>query len=551
MRRSFLLLSIFAILITGYTSTKVPVYVALHQHNIDILQNNLIDISNPISSNYGKWMKLDEINKLINPPKEHSDILVDWLHKYNITQFNNYGDNIKFVAKSDTIIDMFNISSNNLDNFRDYTIPTDLKHIIEFVEMSSNSINRTIKINRTRIDDTTDDRYFGREPLLKLYNVPSYNLEHNVSGALIEYQNNAGFTNIDLNRQQIMNEQSINNITMIIGNNLGLDIESMLDVQLMSQAGDGIHLWFWDTPYWLYSFAVDFYNSEDIPDIISMSWGWSESNQCDIIDCTSITSKQYVKRVNNEYLKIALRGTTILASSGDAGAPGRTNEECNPSNSINPIFPGSSPYVVSVGATFVPLDNTTRNYTTPLCLNDGCITSSNEKSIRFDSVGWTAGGGFDIYHNETPIWQKKAVHNYLNSGVKLPSKFNKNGRAYPDVSAIGHSCPTMINGNLQPIDGTSCSTPVVAGLLSIINNYLWTAHKIKLGFANPLLYYIYEHCPNCFQDITDGYNWCTESSCCKNATEFGFNASKGYDPVTGLGTLNIGNILNFLQCMYS
>ena len=29
--------------------------------------------------------------------------------------------------------------------------------------------------------------------------------------------------------------------------------------------------------------------------------------------------------------------------------------------------------------------------------------------------------------------------------------------------------------------------------------------------------------------------------------QFGFNASKGYDPVSGLGTLNINNILDFLK----
>ena len=49
------------------------------------------------------------------------------------------------------------------------------------------------------------------------------------------------------------------------------------------------------------------------------------------------------------------------------------------------------------------------------------------------------------------------------------------------------------------------------------------------------------------EQITDGYNWCTEASCCDNATQFGFNASKGYDPVSGLGTLNINNIVDFLK----
>jgi hypothetical protein len=543
-----LLLDFFFTSIMGNVVAEMPVYLALYQQNIDVLQDRLTDISNPASINYGKWMNPDEINKLVYPPVFHQTSVLDWINGYDVRQVKNYGDNVKFIAKPSVVIDMFNLTNDGEQSFTGYNIPVHLENIIEFVEMTSKPISRGSKPNRTSLDNRTDDRYFGREPLMALYNVPSYNLQQNVSVALIEYQSNTGFTNEDLNRQQIVNEQAINNMTVVVGNNIGIDIESELDVQLVSQAADGTRLWFWDTPYWLYSFAVDFYNAEDIPDIISMSWGWAQDSQCDIIDCVNITSKQYVDRVNTEYLKMVLRGTTIVASSGDAGAPGRTNQQCGRSRPINPIFPGSSPYVVSVGATTVQIDNTTRNYTSPLCLRDGCITSDNEISIRYDNVGWTAGGGFDIYHNETPVWQRKDVHHYLDSGVVLPntSNFNKNGRAYPDISAIGHSCPTFIGGELQAIDGTSCSAPVVAGLLAIISDFIWTHHHRKLGFANPLLYHIFNHCPECFRDITDGYNWCTEGGCCDNATEYGFKAINGYDPVTGLGTLNVGKILNFL-----
>ena len=552
MQLFFLFLIVFSNYVIGYNFTEVPVYMALYQQNIYKLENHLIDISNPMSINYGKWMELDEINTLIHPSIKHQETVLDWINNYDIKQIQNNGDNIKFIANREIIMNMFNISNtnNDIDHLIGYYIPIHLQNIIEFVEMYSVPINRTLKKNYKGFNNKTDDRYFGREALIDLYNVPLYNLEQNVSGGLIEYQSNNGFLNEDLNRQQIVNEQNINNLTIIIGDNIGVDPESELDVQLMSQAADGIQLWFWQSPYWLYSLAVDFYNSENIPNLISMSWGWAEDSQCDIIDCNNLTSQQYVARVNNEYLKIALRGTTILASSGDAGAPGRTNEGCDPNRPINPIFPGSSPYVVSVGATFVPIDNTTKNYTSPMCRDNQCITSNDEKSISYDYTGWTAGGGFNIYQEETPYWQKKEVDKYLNSGIILPDNFNKNGRAYPDISAIGHSCPTFLGNNLEPIDGTSCSTPVVAGLLSIVNNFLWTHYKIRLGFANPLLYYIHEHCSNCFKDITDGYNWCTEGGCCDNATQFGFNASKGYDPVTGLGTLNIGNILNFLKTVF-
>ena len=58
-------------------------------------------------------------------------------------------------------------------------------------------------------------------------------------------------------------------------------------------------------------------------------------------------------RVNYEYMKLLLRGTTILASSGDAGAPGRSSESCDSTRPVNGIFPGSSEFVTSVGATFV------------------------------------------------------------------------------------------------------------------------------------------------------------------------------------------------------
>ena len=79
----------------------------------------------------------------------------------------------------------------------------------------------------------------------------------------------------------------------------------------MSQSGNGMKLGFWQSSKWLYSFATNFFNTDTVPDIISMSWGWAEDRQCDIIDCQNITSQQYVNRVNNEYLKITLRGVTI------------------------------------------------------------------------------------------------------------------------------------------------------------------------------------------------------------------------------------------------
>jgi tripeptidyl-peptidase-1 len=394
-----------------------------------------------------------------------------------------------------------------------------------------------------------DDRYFGRESSIHLYNIFYNQVKRGVVGSVVEYQDNAGFSNSDLNLQQHSNGQLPKNITMINGTNEGLDGESELDVQLVSQIADGVNISYYNSPYWVYSFAIDLYQSQNVPDVVSMSWGWAEDRQCDIIDCSSITSQDYVNRVNMEYVKFGLRGISITVSSGDAGSPGRTGEDCEKDRPMTAIFPGSSPYVLSVGASYLEDDNSSLSFHTDLCKNQSCAAGTNESIISFDNVGWTSGSGISNYTQSTPKWQKHLLHRYLHSGVKLPPRknYNSNGRAYPDVTAVGHSCPTFIGGYLQKIDGTSCSSPVITGLLILINDYLVSQNKSKLGFANPLLYHIHRKCPQCFNDITNGHTWCTENQCCDNPHYFGFQATKGYDLPSGLGSLNLGKIIEYLQ----
>lgn len=530
-----------------------PVYIALKQNNIDVLSKMLQTISNPMSDNYGKWLTHQEVHAIIDPNKEQQNKVLEWIYKHPVKNIVNNGDSITFCSQKASLVGMFNIPIVFSDSkllLKNYTVPEHLRDVIDFVEMYS--VDRGFGVKQrplVTMNDTVDDRYIGLEPLKKLYNLPSRQQEMTIKTAAIEFQGNEGYTNTDINKQRTLNGMTDSGVTKNIGNNIGIDIESELDVQMLSMVNGNNELWYWSNPYWLYSFAVEYDKTFDKPDIISISWGWAEKHQCDIIDCVNITSESYVSRTNNEFLKMAIQGTTIVVSSGDAGAPGRTNEECSYTSPINPVFPGSSPYVLSIGATYVVKESTVQNFTTPLCTNNACVAGSQEAAISYDKTGWTAGGGFDSYHNETQWWQKSAVNDYLNSGVELPpdKNYNKNGRAYPDVAAVGHSCPTVVNGGLVSVDGTSCSAPIVGGLLTYIWEQVWNLYRVKAGFINPLLYYIYENCKNCVNDISVGYNWCTEGACCSNGTNFGFSSYSGYDPVTGIGTLNINNILTFLN----
>ena len=157
---------------------------------------------------------------------------------------------------------------------------------------------------------------------------------------------------------------------------------------MMSQVAENVELWFWDENQWLFSFAVNFFNKTNIPDVISMSWGWAEYDQCSITNCNNITAAQYINRVNAEYIKIGLRGVTILVSSGDAGAPGRTNEGCDMNNPVNPDFPGSSPWITSVGGTFI-VDNNSKDlkWNTTFCKQNKCLNSKRDGVIINILVG--------------------------------------------------------------------------------------------------------------------------------------------------------------------
>ena len=204
------------------------------------------------------------------------------------------------------------------------------------------------------------DGYVGREVMLPFYNI-TYNKVQNArtSVCAVEYQDVGGISNSDLTTQQSLNAQPQKRITHIVGTNQSPMMEAQLDVQMMSQVAEGSDIWMWSGEQWLYSFAVNFLNRSTVPDVLSMSWGWSARDQCGsgLGPCPgNMTSAQYVHRVNTEYVKMGLRGVSVTVSSGDAGAPGRTNEGCADQpgvDPVNPAFPGSSPYITSVSATYI------------------------------------------------------------------------------------------------------------------------------------------------------------------------------------------------------
>jgi len=53
---------------------------------------------------------------------------------------------------------------------------------------------------------------------------------------------------------------------------------------------------------------------------------------------------------------------------------------------------------------------------------------------------------------------------------------------------------------------------------------------------------MYAEQPNTFNDITVGNNNCNRAYCCL----YGWQAAKGWDPVSGLGSPNFDNMLQYI-----
>ena len=94
----------------------------------------------------------------------------------------------------------------------------------------------------------------------------------------------------------------------------------------------------------------------------------------------------------------------------------------------------------------------------------------------------------------------------------------------------------MRYGRYGAASGTSASAPVAAAAFSNINAARMAMGKGSLGWVNPALY---AHAASFVNDIVKGNNTCSATTpCCPH----GFHATKGWDPATGLGSINYGKM---------
>lgn len=193
------------------------------------------------------------------------------------------------------------------------------------------------------------------------------------------------------------------------------------------------------------------------------------------------------------------------------------------SGRFNPSFPGTCPYVTSVGATQVP---TGTNIVVDLA-------TGTQPEMACETVIFSGGGFSNVF--PIPAYQEAAVSHYL-SHYPPPygaDRYNNSGkvRAFPDVSANGANYAIAVAGEFSLVYGTSASSPTFGSIVTLINEERLKRGKKSVGFLNTVLY---EH-PQVLNDITKGGN--------QGCGTPGFESQPGWDPVTGLGTPNFVKML--------
>ena len=224
------------------------------------------------------------------------------------------------------------------------------------------------------------------------------------------------------------------------------------------------------------------------------------------------------------------QGITWIASSGDNGAKCYYTDEVY----VNGVgFPASIPEVTGVGGTEFVEGN--GNYWG----GDGFASSYIPETAWNDGIDGASGGGMSTIFPK-PSWQHGSGY------VQTPSDGH---RDVPDVafSASGDHdaywiCTKGRCGGFwdllydlvgSSVGGTSASAPVLAGIITLVNQYTGST---GLGNINPVLYQLASNTADVFHDIQSGDNTVSCPDCTSGA--FGYSAGQGYDQVTGLGSVD-------------
>ncbi|KAJ7251397.1 family S53 protease [Mycena rebaudengoi] len=503
--------------------------IALASNNITGLEKVLLDISTPSSPNYGKYLTKDEVNAYIAPSTEALTAVHQWFSSTNITTVS--GTAVDWLTVAVPISTANRLMAANYETFLhldsgteyartlSYSLPASVAPYIDHIHPSTGFTTplrptvATFKSVSPTVKDSCEHT-ITPECLQRLYGIPSTaakqpNNRIAVAGFIEQFANKEDMkTFLETFRTDMSSDTTFATEKLDDGQNpqeLSLaGAEANLDVQYTVGIATGVPVTFvsvgnrsqnHDGLGGFLDIVNFFLDQDDIPQVMTTSYGQEEAD----------LSRSMAFKLCQAYMALGARGVSVLFASGDGGVEGGGARKCK---KFGVAFPAGCPYLTAVGSTH---------------------GISPETGSDFSS------GGFSNFF-EAPDYQKDAVAKYFDLiGSDNAGLFNASGRGYPDVSAQGENVQIVVGGKTVKIGGTSCSSPIFASVIGLLNDQLSAAGKPPLGFLNPWLYAN----AGALNDISTGSNpGPSDGGGTPGCGTDGFAAKKGWDPVTGLGTPN-------------
>ncbi|KAJ6602910.1 family S53 protease-like protein [Mycena sp. CBHHK59/15] len=501
------------------TNATITLRVALSSNNLGGLEERLMSIATPGSSEFRQWLSMDEVKAFVQPSAETLSAFDSFVTTNGLrpTVISPSGDWVSITLPISQANDLFAAQfevfthpslPHPITRTLSVSLPSELVGHVDVLHPTTAFADPNPRLGAalsvdTRLpakscDSNTDNGVITPACLQALYGIPAtaatrYDNALLVTGYVNEFAQNADLAGfLTLLRPDIPANQTFAVLTTDNGTNTQdpdhTGSEANLDIQYAAGIATGVPLQFLSVGGDFVTGLIDtttfLQGVSKPPSVMTTSYGLNEV----------LFGSPMATKICNGYMALGARGISVLFGSGDGGVRGlHDNLNLCQNNTFIPTFPASCPFVTTVGATqgFAP-----------------------EKAANFSS-----GGFSDIFL--APRYQTTAIAKFLNT---------------LHVSLQGVNFEIMFGGVTQLDSGTSASAPTMAAIIAIINDRLLAAGNPVLGFLNP---FIYSKASNAFTDITTGKNpgyHCSDSA-------VAFDAVAGWDPLTGFGTPKFSELL--------
>ncbi|KAJ7490733.1 family S53 protease [Mycena latifolia] len=508
------------------SSSSINLRIALPSKDIAGLEKALLDVSTPSSSNYGNHLSKAEVNAFVAPSDDAVAAVQAWLASHDLVAntSSSAGDWLSVSVPVSKANDML---SANYETFKhvasgktyartlSFSLPVEVADFISHIHPTTTfnnplSLSPVLSapqpVSAVSSDATAASCATTITPacLQSLYKIPTAAATESsnsiaVAGFIDQFARRADLKTFLKSFRSSMDSSTTFTTQELDGgkNSQGASqagVEANLDIQYTIGVATGVPVFFvsvgdsfQDGDLEGFLDIVNFLSDEDdVPQVMTTSYGENETDM----------SKALAFKLCEAYMAFGARGTSVLFASGDGGVEGGQAQSCT---TYQAAFPAGCPYLTAVGSTH---------------------------GISPETASTFSSGGFSNYWG-APDYQADAVAAYLKAqGTTNKGLFNASGRGYPDVSAQGENVQIVSGGTTEGVDGTSCSSPIFASVIGLLNDQLIAAGNSPLGFLNPWLYAN----PDMLNDVTTGSN--------PGCGAKGFAAKAGWDPVTGLGTPN-------------